>query len=160
MIEPNSIREVAVGSRTLWQAAAAVLLVTASSVGVARGAAKEAVVETSLAAIVTKSADRQALVSAAGGSIRDNLASVASTAFEPARDGVVELASFGKKPVIAALNVPAPGAMAPVVQPKDHIPEPGAIGFGLAVAALIFGNFAKSVMRCWKITGVAPDRES
>jgi hypothetical protein len=91
--------------------------------------------------------------------IRKNLAGVAPSAFEPAREGVVELASFATKPAVAVLNVPAPGSLSPATPAEDHIPEPGAIGFGLAVAALIFGNFAKALMRCWKITSSTPDRE-
>jgi hypothetical protein len=92
-------------------------------------------------------------------SIRSNLASVAASAFEPGRDGVVDLATFGTKPAAAVLNVPPPGSLSPTPPVEDHIPEPSAIGFGLAVAALIVGNFTKALMRCWKITSASPSRE-
>jgi hypothetical protein len=92
-------------------------------------------------------------------SIRTNLAGVAASAFEPAQEGVVHLSTFGSKPAVAVLNVPPPGSLSPVAPAEDHIPEPGAIGFGLAVAALILGNFAKALMRCWKITSSTPSRE-
>jgi hypothetical protein len=93
-------------------------------------------------------------------SIRANLASVAASAFEPAREGAVDLATFAMKPAAAMLTVPPPGSLSPAPPAKDHIPEPGAIGFGLAVAALIVGNFTKALMRCWKITSTNPNRES
>lgn len=121
---------------------------------------KDGAGDVSLAAVAAARAERTASSVSPGSSIRANLASVAAGAFESAGDGVVDLATFGPKPVVAALNVPPPGVMTPVAPPTDHIPEPGAIGFGLAVAALIFGNFAKSLMRCWKITGSAPNREA
>lgn len=92
--------------------------------------------------------------------IRSSLAGVAASSFEPAGHGRVELASFAAKPAAAAINVPAPGSLSPAPVVDDHIPEPGTIGFGLAVAALILGNFAKALMRCWKITNATPNREA
>jgi hypothetical protein len=109
--------------------------------------------------------DRPAEIVADGGStqaaasIRANLASVAASAFQPAGEGVVDLATFGAKPAVAVLNVPPPGSLSPAQPAEDHIPEPGAIGFGLAVAALIFGNFTKAVRRCWKMTSSNPNRQ-
>lgn len=158
MTEPKSIREATLGSSTL-RCAVAVLLLAFGAGYMAQGASsKDGPADVSLAAAATPRAERP-VAALTGSSIRANLASVAAGAFEPAGAGGIDLATFGPKPMVAALNVPPPGAMTPVAPPTDHIPEPGAIGFGLAVAALIFGNFAKSLMRCWKITGSAPNRE-
>lgn len=135
------------------------LLFAAGAMSTVRGAApNETSVDRSVAAVAAQGPEWQLATVGTAQSIRANLASVAASAFEPAREGVVELATFGSKPVAAVLNVPPPGAMAPAAPAVDHIPEPGAIGFGLAVAALIFGNFAKSLMKCWKITGAPADR--
>jgi hypothetical protein len=159
MTEPKSIREAALGSSALRCAATVVLLAFVAGHMAYGASPKDGKTDVSLVAAASGRAERPT-VAVAGNTIRANLASVAAGAFEPAGDGVVDLKTFGPKPVVAALNVPPPGAMTPVTPPTDHIPEPGAIGFGLAVAALIFGNFAKSLMRCWKITGSAPNRES
>jgi hypothetical protein len=82
------------------------------------------------------------------------LANVAAASFEPPAGNLVDLATFGASRGSAALNVPAPGALSPVTPPKDHIPEPGTIGFGLAVLALVFGNIMKSFMKCWRMTSI------
>lgn len=148
MTELNSKRNVAVGFQLLW------LLVIAAAWLNAAAEVKASDPRPGEAPVA--GTDR---VPASAASIRTSLASVAASAFEPAGNGGVELASFAAKPAVAVLNVPAPGSLSPAPAAEDHIPEPGAIGFGLAVAALILGNFAKALMRCWKITSATPNRE-
>jgi hypothetical protein len=149
MTEPNSKWEAAACLRTYGFLAVAMWLVIAPSV---IRAADDRPVESVVAV-----AETSPMYSSS--SIRANLASVAASAFEPGRGGAVDLATFGPKPAPAVLNVPPPGSLPPTSPAEDHIPEPGAIGFGLAVAALIVGNFAKALMRCWKITSASPSRE-
>lgn len=149
MTELNSKWEIAACSRILRMSDVAVwIVIAAGSIAVAG----ERPAEVAGVPLAESAAHSSA-------SIRSNLASVAVSAFEPASEGVVDLASFGTKPAVAVLNVPAPGSLSPAPPAKDHIPEPGAIGFGLAVAALILGNFGRALMRCWKITSATPNRE-
>jgi len=148
MTEQNSKWRVAVGFQLLWLPV---------------GVAAWLMAATAVKASDTHPGEASATVAdrtpASAASIRSSLASVAAAAFEPAGHGKVELASFAARPAAAVLNVPAPGSLSPAPTVEDHIPEPGAIGFGLAVAALILGNFGKALMRCWKITSATPNRE-
>lgn len=135
----------------VWLAASPMSGVQGATVEVRQG-------EGTLPVAARSGAERQPS-SSTSTSIRTSLAGVSASAFEPARDGIVNLATFGATPKSAVLNVPAPGSLSAAAPATDRIPEPGAIGFGLAVAALILGNFAKALMRCWKITSTAPGRE-
>lgn len=119
-----------------------------SSVGVARAAAPERSAEV-----------RSAELPPVPVSIGASLAKVSAASFEPGVDSMVQLATLNIEPRVSRLNVPAPDALSPAKPATGFIPEPGAIGFGLAVAALIFGNFAKSFVRCWKMTSTGAERE-
>ena len=158
MTEPNSKWDATACLKTCWLPAAAAVLALSPMQAVA-GAASNDGGEASISAVGPIAGEVLSEPVYSSTSIRANLASVAASSFEPAQEGVVDLATFTAKPGSAMLNVPGPGSLAPAAPAKDHIPEPGAIGFGLAVAALIFGNFAKALMRCWKITGTTVDRE-
>lgn len=159
MTEPISKWEVVPCLRTFWFPAVAAWIAVSPMNAMAAATAEGGKVEASAPAVAQSSGESRTMPGHSATSIRANLARVAASAFEPASGGIVDLATFGAKPAAAILNVPAPGALSPVAPAKDHIPEPGAIGFGLAVAALIFGNFAKALMRCWKITSTTPNRK-
>lgn len=84
-----------------------------------------------------------------------HLESIASGPFEPVAGNLTELATFGSKTTGSpVLNVPAPGALPSGAPAKDNIPEPGTIGFGLAIIALGLSSLARSFMRCWRMTSV------
>lgn len=87
-----------------------------------------------------------------------SLANIATGPYEPAAANIADLATFGSNTRSNVLNVPAPGALPAANTPKDNIPEPGTIGFGLAVAALILGNAGKAFVRCWKMTSAISGR--
>lgn len=159
MTESKSKWDAAAGLKTLWRPAAAAWIAVMGIASAQGSDSASAPVEPSSAVITTVSVGGAPVTAHSSASIRSDLASVAASAFEPAHEGIVDLATFGTKTVGAALNVPPPGSISPVEPPTDHIPEPGTIGFGLAVAALIFGNFAKALKRCWKITSTTPGRE-
>lgn len=73
--------------------------------------------------------------------------------YELVTGSIAELASFPISSNLAALDIPAPGALPATPTPKDSIPEPATIAIGLAIAVLIFGNLGKSFLRCWRMTG-------
>ena len=88
-----------------------------------------------------------------------NLASIAAGPYEPSAANITELVTFGSNTRSNVLNVPAPGVLPAANTPKDSIPEPGTIGFGIAIAALILGNAGKAFVRCWKMTSASTGRD-
>ncbi len=104
---------------------------------------------------------RASMLLGTGGQERSgrSLASIAAGPYEPTAANIAELATFGSNTRSNVLNVPTPGALPAATNPKDSIPEPGTIAFGLAVVALILGNAGKALVRCWKMTNASFGRD-
>lgn len=98
----------------------------------------------------------EAMSMLAASAARSNvLESIALGPDDPGSGSVVDLAVIGAENH-HGLSVPAPGSLP--AGASDFIPEPGTIGFGLALLALGLGGAAKSVARCWRMTSARSDR--
>ncbi len=53
-------------------------------------------------------------------------------------------------------HLPDPDSVKTAAAAKDQVPEPGTIGFGLAVLAIGLGKLAQSFARCWRTTSANP----